>query len=344
MLLRNLKAVNFLALREADVRNLPRRGVVGVEGGNAGAAAVFSDMLRFALFGVPAPGGDVIRSGASFAYVEIEFVHPEAGPVSLFRGTDRRGMVQASLREPERRFITNSAEQVGRRMSELLPFGAEEFGRVYLGEELSGPAPADGPADLAEPEPDKVDVGREHREILDQILDRGSDPRRSFILAIALSGLAVLLFALLFAARKAFGLTSPFVSAAQAVAGLVLLLDVWLAIRAFRLHEASKTAAPIEGVEPPAQPAAAPPLAPPPPPGMPDLTPELVREVGARGTGDAARFLVLAGRWPGDADELLRAAGPSVSQVFLLAEVGGTPPGADLKLAVRGDGRLIVAG
>ena len=64
MLLRSLKAVNFREFREVDVPDLPRRGVVAVEGSSPEDRDVVRSMLLFAFFGRAGDPSALIRSGA----------------------------------------------------------------------------------------------------------------------------------------------------------------------------------------------------------------------------------------------------------------------------------------
>jgi hypothetical protein len=166
----------------------------------------------------------------------------------------------------------------------------------------------------------------------------------TLILAIVFSGLALLLFALLFAARWTMGTGTPFVAVAQVLVGILVVFNAWMAVREWRRPEpvaargsGEESAFPQEPGSPsssesPAAPPEAPAVA---IPAEDGLAPDVVRDLGSLGNPEDTRFLVLSGRWSGDAAELLRCAGPSVSQVILLTSAGGTPPGSDMRLSVE---------
>jgi hypothetical protein len=368
MLLRNFKAVNFLGLREAEVRNLPRRGVVGIEAPESDDLPEFRQLLHYAIFGGPADPTGIIRPGAGFAYVEVELLHREAGAVSIFRGTDRNGTVQASLREPKRGAILNDAAQVEQRIRELLPVSPGQFEAEYFrgaappraravreiepAPEAADPPPPSRDEEAADPPPparDEDAVRMDGRRPASRTPASPAAASGTLLLAVVFSSLAVLLFALLFAARRTLEVGSPWLSTAQVLVGLLVVFNVWMGLREWRRLESpgaplpeSVPAPEVTRPEPEPEPEPAPaPLA------DDGILPESVREAGAPGSPEDPRFLVLAGRWRGDAEELLRCAGPCISQVFLLTGRGGTPPGSDLRLVVEGapggGGRLTAA-
>ena len=56
--------------------------------------------------------------GEGFAYVEVGLRLPGDGRASVFRGVDRRGSAQTSLREAGGQRVTAGAESVERRLGE----------------------------------------------------------------------------------------------------------------------------------------------------------------------------------------------------------------------------------
>ncbi|MHC4858800.1 MAG: hypothetical protein ACYTDY_01765 [Planctomycetota bacterium] len=136
MLLRSVKAVNFLGFAEVEIPNLPSRGVVAVEGAESREHRAIRDLISFALFGRStegaAPPEQLITPGAEFAYVELALTHSSAGNVSLLRGVDRSGATKVSLREAQSGELRNRQGEVAERVVEILGLDADGFERVYL--------------------------------------------------------------------------------------------------------------------------------------------------------------------------------------------------------------------
>lgn len=145
LLIRSLKIVNFRGIAELQARELREVGVhaIAVPAGcdpRAVAAA-----LRFAMSGDAGPG-TVISDGAGYAYVEVGLGLGGDAHASIFRGIDRRGAVQVSLREDGGMRITSTEPEVAARLEEIL---GQPVARWVLATFLTGSESAEGVLELA---------------------------------------------------------------------------------------------------------------------------------------------------------------------------------------------------
>ncbi len=118
MILRSLRGVHLAALPDVHVRELPRTGVARLALPQGATAEGLAAALHFGLCGAD-PGDELIADGHGFAFVEVGIETSTGEPVSLFRGVDRRGVAQVSLREDAVQRVTGGAEAVARRLEEL---------------------------------------------------------------------------------------------------------------------------------------------------------------------------------------------------------------------------------
>ncbi len=120
MIIRTLKLVHFRGVPDLHVRDLDAEGVHRVELPAGTPGSVLVDAVRFAFRGPPDGSGHVITGDEGYAYVEVGFRLPSDAQASVFRGLDRRGNEQVSLREEGGLRVTGGAAGVGERLRELL--------------------------------------------------------------------------------------------------------------------------------------------------------------------------------------------------------------------------------
>jgi len=118
VILRSLKMVHYRGVPEIVQKDVGRDGAVLIPVPENGDLDVVAEAVLFA-FGV-APGEGVVDPSQGFAYVEVGLAFPTNVEASLFRGVDRRGVVQASLRENGGARVTGGVEPVAERLAELL--------------------------------------------------------------------------------------------------------------------------------------------------------------------------------------------------------------------------------
>src|SRR5687768_12048428 len=86
MLIRSLRAENFMRFSRLDVREFPPSGIIGIEGPNESGKTTLGEVLLFALFGKTrlssaGPAATLIRWGSDSMHVEVEFtILPSAAP------------------------------------------------------------------------------------------------------------------------------------------------------------------------------------------------------------------------------------------------------------------------
>jgi hypothetical protein len=118
VIVRGVRAVNFRGVREMRLAAIPERGVVALAPPAGADAGVACDALRFAFRGGADDAARVVSDGAGFAHVEVA-LSVRGGDASLFRGVDRRGSMQVSLREESGLRVTGGADAVRARLEEL---------------------------------------------------------------------------------------------------------------------------------------------------------------------------------------------------------------------------------
>jgi hypothetical protein len=105
-------------------------GVVAVALPSGAGAAAPLDAVRYALLGLPSGVDAVLDDGAPFAWVEAAFRLPDGAELTIFRGADRRGGVQVSLREDGGRRLTLGPVAVRARLESLLGASSDAYDRA----------------------------------------------------------------------------------------------------------------------------------------------------------------------------------------------------------------------
>lgn len=159
VIVRSLHVLNFSGAADARLAELPERGVVE---GPVGVAA--GDALRFALAGAT-DNGKAAASACGHAVVEAAVRLSDGREVSVFRGADRRGATQSSLRERTGPRLTGGDAAVRTRLAELLGVPLPEWERATW---------IDVPRDPADPfagAPSVAAPARAAREACDRAID-----------------------------------------------------------------------------------------------------------------------------------------------------------------------------
>src|SRR4029453_4315100 len=141
MLIRSLRAENFMRFSRLDVRDLPLSGIIGIEGPNESGKTTLGEVLLFALFGKTrlssdGPAASLIRWGGDSMHVEVEFtiapsgmagppidgngdgdcarlLPPQAGSYLLYRQIDKAGTNYVKIVElPSRAEVASGNIQV----------------------------------------------------------------------------------------------------------------------------------------------------------------------------------------------------------------------------------------
>jgi DNA repair exonuclease SbcCD ATPase subunit len=143
MLIRSIKAENFMRFARLDIRDIPTDGIIGVEGPNESGKTTVGDALLFALFGKTrlSSGASVvnlIRWGSDSLTVEVVFsVGPPAAPAGdgvppceylLFRQIDRAGTNYVKVLElPGRVEVASGNAAVAEFIASRAGFDFQEF-------------------------------------------------------------------------------------------------------------------------------------------------------------------------------------------------------------------------
>ncbi len=167
MILRAFKMVHYRGLPEVVARDLPERGLATVALPDTCAAEVIAAAIGFA-FGAE-PEADVVDAEQGFAYVELGLSLPSGAQVSLFRGIDRRGVIQASLREEQGQRVTGGVNEVAARLSALLGEDVIDWARGVV---VNADAEPDASAAARLVDPDATESNAARAQSID--VDQGS--------------------------------------------------------------------------------------------------------------------------------------------------------------------------
>ncbi len=144
MLIRSLRAENFMKFRRLHVSEIPSRGLVGVIGRNEGGKTTIGELIQFALFGktLSVSRGsilDLIHWDQDHCVVEVEFTHDRV--YRVWREIDRYGTNYARLLavDPDdassTEEVASGAMLVAQELENRLGFSFEDFLRsFYLAE------------------------------------------------------------------------------------------------------------------------------------------------------------------------------------------------------------------
>lgn len=137
MIIRAIRAENFMKFSSLRLEDLPARGVIGVEGPNESGKTTIGEAILFAFFGKTRSSLEssltrLIRWGADYLSVEVEFVIPGRGEFLIYREIDKYGtnyvkVVDASTRAEAAAGNANVSEFLAR----TLKFDFFEFHQSF---------------------------------------------------------------------------------------------------------------------------------------------------------------------------------------------------------------------
>lgn len=148
MLLRSIKIVQFRGVADLHARALRESGVADVPLPPGADASDLAEALRFAFLGRTRDDAPWVAQGCGHAYVEVAFTASDGGLASVFRGVDRRGATQCSLRELDGARITSGDADVAARLAALVGAPLDAWERATFAGE-PGEHPGAGPEPLA---------------------------------------------------------------------------------------------------------------------------------------------------------------------------------------------------
>lgn len=132
MLIRSIRAENFMRFERIQVTDLPREGIIGIEGPNESGKTSLGEALLFAFFGRTRLSLEMgldrlIRWNADQMSVEVEFEAADGERLVLYREVDRAGTNYVKLIEAgSRRELATGNLAVDRALAGRLHYGYEE--------------------------------------------------------------------------------------------------------------------------------------------------------------------------------------------------------------------------
>ncbi len=143
MLIRSIRAENFMKFHRLHLEDLPARGVIGIEGQNEGGKSTIGELVQFALFGKSVSSAktsilEVINWDRDQCAVELDFELPtgdHAGTYRIWREIDRYGTNFARLTKEAGEDWTEIASgltQVQAQLATLMRFDFDDFLRSFF--------------------------------------------------------------------------------------------------------------------------------------------------------------------------------------------------------------------
>ncbi|MFN0059243.1 MAG: AAA family ATPase [Planctomycetota bacterium] len=148
MLIRSLRAENFMKFRRLGLEQIPANGVIGIEGRNEGGKTTIGELIQFALFGktlasLKSSVLELIHWDADHCSVELEFEIAEDGALGrykIWREIDRYGTNYARvIRCADRTEVAAGILQVNETLKRLTRFGFDEYQRSFYLSEREAP-------------------------------------------------------------------------------------------------------------------------------------------------------------------------------------------------------------
>ena len=133
MIIKEIRAKNFMQYEELNIENIPQKGIIGIFGDNESGKSTIGEEIPFALFGVTtrAPKGEkdkiISWNGAKSCSVELLF-EIECHEYSIYRKIKRTGSPEVKLRDVnQNKILSVSARETDAKISQILGFGFKEF-------------------------------------------------------------------------------------------------------------------------------------------------------------------------------------------------------------------------
>ncbi len=141
MLIRGFRARNFMKFKELALDDIPREGLLGIEGRNEGGKSTLGELVQFALFGKTlssqsASVAELINWDADDCSVELDFEigeGPHRGEYRVYRQIDRYGTNYARLvQSSDKRELATGLMRVRDLMRDLIRFDFEDFTHSFF--------------------------------------------------------------------------------------------------------------------------------------------------------------------------------------------------------------------
>ncbi len=157
MLIRAIRAENFMRFDRLEISNIPRRGLIGIEGPNESGKSTIGEILLFVFFGKTRSSSDaslssLIRWGTDSMTAEVEFTLSPASDSDrsccallapqdflIFRQIDKYGTNYVKVLElPERKEMASGCRQVADFVASRVKFDFGELQNSFFHDQHSG--------------------------------------------------------------------------------------------------------------------------------------------------------------------------------------------------------------
>lgn len=133
MIIKEIRAKNFMQYEELNIENIPQKGIIGIFGDNESGKSTIGEAISFALFGATtkASKGEkdkvISWNGAKSCSVEMLF-EIDGHDYSIYRKIKRKGSPEVRLMDIKRnKILSVTARETDAKISRILGFGFKEF-------------------------------------------------------------------------------------------------------------------------------------------------------------------------------------------------------------------------
>ncbi len=137
MLIRSIRAENFMRFSRLQLENLPLQGVIGIEGPNESGKTTIGEALLFAFFGktrksLELAAARLIRWESDYLSVEVEFTVPGSGDFLIYREIDKYGTNFVKIIDSKtRRELAAGNINVTELLNKLLRYDFHDFHQSF---------------------------------------------------------------------------------------------------------------------------------------------------------------------------------------------------------------------
>src|SRR5207249_3234193 len=156
MIIHAIRAENFMKFATLRITGIPQRCLIGIEGPNESGKSTIGEAVLFAFFGktrasLETSVSRLIRWGADYLSVEVEFSVPERGEFLIYREIDKYGtnFVKVIDRATRAEVATGNVN-VSEFLARALKFDFFEFHQSFYHDQIQSDASRDSQSSFVE--------------------------------------------------------------------------------------------------------------------------------------------------------------------------------------------------